>query len=191
MGTARRCCTTRAARSCYRAEIPENRPGKGVSSYATDLPLFGAVRTRPGNHLADCARPQPDPTVRAACLRQQERIETMQQTHDETRSTNNEQHQTPSTGPDAKKARVEAVLPTALVGPAQQGREPCPIILPRIAIGMSVAPYVPVLPAAAPLAIEHRATLVLTPVTNEEQGEGAAQEPIAPPPPAVPGQERG
>ncbi len=126
----------------------------------------------------------------------------MQQMHDETRSTNNEQQQALSTGPDAKKARVEAVLPTALVGPAQQGREPCPIILPHIAIGVSVAPYVPALPAAAPLALEHRATLVLTPVTNEEQGEetgaheqhpeeeGGAQEPIAPPPPAVLGQER-
>src|SRR5260370_21766829 len=121
----------------------------------------------------------------------------MQQMHDETHSTNNEQlqHQTPSTGLDAKKARLEAVLPTALVGPAQKGREPCPIILPRIAIGVSVAPNVPALPAvlavaAAPLAIEHRATLVLTPVTNEGEGEepaateqhpqdeGRAQDPI-------------
>ncbi len=122
----------------------------------------------------------------------------MQQTHDETRSTNNEQQQALSTGPDAKKARLETVLPTALVGPAQQGREPCPIILPRIAIGVSVAPYVPALPAGAPLALEHRTTLVLTPLTNEEKGEetgaheqhpqeeGAAQEPIAPPPPAAP-----
>ena len=134
----------------------------------------------------------------------------MQPMHDETRSTNHErlQYQTPSTGPDAKKARLEAVLPTALVGPAQKGREPCPIILPRIAIGVSVAPNVPALPAVlavagAPLAIEHRATLVLTPVTNEEKGEeigaheqhpqeeGGAQELIAPPPPAVPSQERG
>ncbi len=134
----------------------------------------------------------------------------MQPMHDETRSTNNErlQYQTPSTGPDAKKARLEAVLPTALVGPAQKGREPCPIVLPHIAIGVSVAPNVPALPAvlavaAAPLAIEHRATLVLTPVTNEEKGEeagaheqhpqeeGGAQEPIAPPTPTVPEQERG
>ncbi len=130
----------------------------------------------------------------------------MQQTHDETRSTNNEQQQALSTGPDAKKARLETVLPTALVGPAQQGREPCPIILPRIAIGVSVAPYVPALPAAAPLALEHRATLVLTPVTNEEKGEEpgahehqseeeegaeAVEEPIAPPPKASPEQERG
>jgi hypothetical protein len=131
----------------------------------------------------------------------------MQPMHDETRSTNNERHQMPSTGPDANKARLEAVLPTALVGPAQKGREPCPIILPRIAIGVSVAPNVPALPAvlavaAVPLAIEHRATLVLTPVTNEEKGEEtgaheqhsqeeeAAQEPIAPPP-AAPEQERG
>jgi hypothetical protein len=105
-----------------------------------------------------------------------------------------------STGPAASKARL---IPTALVGPAQQGREPCPIILPRIAIGVSVAPNVPVPSAAAPLAIEHRVTLVLTPVTNEgkreetgaheqhpEEEEGV-KEPIAPPPPAVPGQERG
>ena len=107
-----------------------------------------------------------------------------------------------STGPAASKARL---IPTALVGPAQQGREPCPIILPRIAIGVSVAPNVPALPAVlavagAPLALEHQATLVLTPVTNESEREEtgaheqhpereAAQEPIAPPPPAVPGQE--
>src|SRR5260370_16165919 len=111
-----------------------------------------------------------------------------------------------STGPAASKARL---IPTALVGPAQQGREPCPIILPRIAIGVSVAPNIPALPAVlavarAPLALEHQPTLVLTPVPNEEKGretgaheqhpqeEGAAQEPIAPPPPpAVSGQERG
>src|SRR5260221_13752442 len=111
-----------------------------------------------------------------------------------------------STGSAASKARL---IPTALMGPAQQGREPCPIILPRIAIGASVTPNVPVLPAVlagagAPLALEHQPTLVLTPVTNEEkeratgaheqhpQEEAAAQEPIAPPPPpAVSGQERG
>jgi hypothetical protein len=132
----------------------------------------------------------------------------MQQTHDETRSTNNEQQQALSTELVPKKARRETVLPTALVGPAQQGREPCPIILPRIAIRVSVAPNVPTLPAvlavaAAPLALEHRATLVLTPVTNEEKGqetgaheqhpeeeqEVVAREPIAPPP--VPGQKSG
>jgi hypothetical protein len=130
----------------------------------------------------------------------------MQQTHDETCSTNNEQQQARSTELVPKKARLETVLPTALVGPAQQGREPCPIILPHIAIGVSVAPYVPTLPAGAPLALEHRATLVLTPVTNEEKGEEpgaheqhpeeeegaeAVEEPLALPPPAVPGQERG
>src|SRR5258707_7983815 len=76
-----------------------------------------------------------------------------------------------STGPAASKARF---IPTALVGPAQQGREPCPIILPRIAIGVSVAPNVPALPAVLavappPRALEQRATLVLTPVTNEEK----------------------
>src|SRR5258708_33863247 len=121
MGTARRFCTTKTVRSCCRTESPENRPRKGVSSYATHPPLFGAVRTRPGDHLADFARPQPDPTVRAAFLRQQERTETMQQTHDETCSTNNEQQQALSTGPVPKKARLETVLPPALVGPAKQG----------------------------------------------------------------------
>jgi Baseplate J-like protein len=135
----------------------------------------------------------------------------MRPTPDERLSTNHEQlqHQTPSTGPGSNKARLETVLPTALAGPAQQGREPCPIILPRIAIGVSVAPHVPALPAvgasvAAPLALEHRPTLVLAPATNEgkEQDTGAhephseeadaANEPIAPPPPkASPEQERG
>jgi len=102
-----------------------------------------------------------------------------------------------STGPAADKARL---IPTALMGPAQQGREPCPIILPRIAIGVSVAPHVPALftsVAAPSLALEHRPTLVLTPVANEEkeQETGAHEqhpeeeavqvpaEPIAPPPP--------
>jgi hypothetical protein len=112
----------------------------------------------------------------------------MQQTHDETRSTNNEQ-QALSTGPDAKKVRLETVLPTALMGPVQQGREPCPIILPHIAIGVSVTPNIPVLPAEAPLALEHRATLVLTPVTNEgEREETGAHEQR---PAAAPGQKRG
>ncbi len=135
----------------------------------------------------------------------------MRPTPDERLSTNHEQlqHQTLSTGPGANKARLETVLPTALAGPAQQGREPCPIILPRIAIGVSVAPHVPALPAAgasvaAPLALEHRPTLVLAPATNEgkEQDTGAhkphseeadaANEPIAPPPPkASLEQERG
>ncbi len=128
----------------------------------------------------------------------------MQPTPDDRLSTTHEQlqHQMPSTGPGANKARLETVLPTALFGPAQQGREPCPIILPHIAIGMSVAPNVPALPAArasgAALAAAYHPTLVLAPVTNEEKGqetgahephpeeEDAARvpaEPIAPPPP--------
>jgi Baseplate J-like protein len=128
----------------------------------------------------------------------------MQPTPDDRLSTTYEQlqHQTPSTGPGANKARLETVLPTALFGPAQQGREPCPIILPHIAIGMSVAPNVPALPAArasgAALAAAYHPTLVLAPITNEEKGqetgahephpeeEDAARvpaEPIAPPPP--------
>jgi len=111
-----------------------------------------------------------------------------------------------STGPAASKARL---IPTALVGPAQQGQEPSPIILPCIAIGRSVTPHIPALftsVAAPSLALEHRPTLVLTPVTNEEKGqdtgaheqhpeeEEAAQipaEPIAPPPPTSPGQGHG
>jgi len=124
----------------------------------------------------------------------------MRQTHHETHVTKNEVYQ-PSIGQEASTARLAGeIIPTALVGPAHQGREPCPIILPRIAIGVSVAPNVPAPPAAAPLAIEHRATVVLTPVTNEGQEEetGAHEqhpeeeegvnEPIAPPPPTAPGQ---
>ncbi len=129
----------------------------------------------------------------------------MHQMHHETHVTKNEVCQ-PSTGHEASTARLLGeIIPTALVGPAQQGREPCPIILPHIAIGVSVAPYVPPLPAGAPLALEHRTTLVLTPLTNEEKGEEtgaheqhpqeekgaeAVEEPIAPPPKASPGQER-
>ncbi len=110
-----------------------------------------------------------------------------------------------STGLGADKARL---IPTALAGPAQHGREPSPILLPHITIGRAVAPNVPtrfISVAAASLALEHRPSLVLTPVTNEEKGQdtGAHEqhpeeetvqtpaEPLSPPPPAVPGQERG
>src|SRR5260370_40689517 len=95
----------------------------------------------------------------------------MQQTHDETRSTNNEQQQALSIGPVPKKARLETALPTALVGPAQQGREPCPVILPPISIGGSVAPNGPPLPAGAPPAIGHPATPALHPAPHQETGE--------------------
>jgi len=106
-----------------------------------------------------------------------------------------------STGPGASKARL---IPTALAGPAQQGREPCPIILPQIAIGRAVTPNIPALPAVLTVAPEYHPTLVLTPVTNEGKGEttGVQEqhpeqeeraetpgEPIAPPPKASPGQE--
>ena len=119
-------------------------------------------------------------------------------THDDEQCPAGGMFPSKSTGPSARQARL---IPTALAGPAQQGREPCPIILPRIAIGISVAPNVPALftsVAAPSFALEHRPTLVLTPVTNEEKGqetgayeqhpeqEEAAQvpaEPIAPPPP--------
>src|SRR6266436_2147058 len=130
----------------------------------------------------------------------------MQPMDDEARLTNHEQQEVPSTEQGAHKTRLPgAIIPTALMGPAQQGREPLPIILPRIAIGVSVAPNVPALPAGAPRALEHRAALVLTPVTNEEKGEEpgaqeyrpeeeegaeAVEELLAPPPKASPGQER-
>jgi hypothetical protein len=124
--------------------------------------------------------------------------------HDDERCPAGGMFPSKSTGPGADKARL---IPTALAGPAQHGREPSPIILPRIAIGMSVTPHIPALftsVAAPSLALEHRPTLVLTPVTNEEKGqetgaheqhpeEEAAQAPAEPiaPPPASPGQERG
>ncbi len=98
-----------------------------------------------------------------------------------------------STGPGADKARL---IPTALAGPAQQGREPCPIILPQIVIGRAVTPHIPALPSV--LATAYHPTLVLTPLTNEGKGEDTGAhgphpdeedavqvpaEPIAPPPP--------
>ncbi len=97
------------------------------------------------------------------------------------------------TGPGADKARL---IPTALAGPAQQGREPCPIILPQIVIGRAVTPHIPALPSV--LATAYHPTLVLTPLTNEGKGEDTGAhgphpdeedavqvpaEPIAPPPP--------
>src|SRR5260221_4317528 len=72
-----------------------------------------------------------------------------------------------STGPAARQARL---IPTALAGPSQQGREPCPIILPRIAIGVSVGPNAPALPAvlagaATSLCPAQQPTPALTPLT--------------------------
>src|SRR5215470_8416833 len=66
-----------------------------------------------------------------------------------------------STGPGTSKARL---IPTALAGPAQQGREPLPIILPHIAIGRAVAPHIPAFPAALAVAPAYHPTLVLAPV---------------------------
>ena len=103
----------------------------------------------------------------------------MQPTHDDMLSTNNEQQQAPGTGQVATKARL---IPTALMGPAQQGLEPCPIILPHIAIGLSVAPNIPALSAVAapPPAAEYQSTLVLTPVTNEgKREETGAHDPVS------------
>jgi len=133
----------------------------------------------------------------------------MQQTHDDRLLADNEQPQqhSPSTGPVAKARPGEAV-PMALMGPAQKGREPRPIILPRISMGGAVDPHAPVLPTAAmaattPPAVEYQATLMLASMTSEgnkeetherqseeEKGGEVAKEPIAPPPPpAEPGQE--
>ena len=136
----------------------------------------------------------------------------MQQIHDEAHVTNKQQSVL-STGPGAHQARLPGeVIPTALFGPAQQWREPVPIILPHIAIGRAVTPNIPVLPPAMlatvpPLAAAgYQPTVMLAPVTNEsERGATGAHEqhpeqeeraetpgePIAPPPKASPGQERG
>ena len=55
-------------------------------------------------------------------------------------------------GPGENPARV---LPTALAGPAQQGREPSPILLPRIAIGRAVAPHIPACFTSVAAASQH------------------------------------
>src|SRR5260370_1121863 len=210
METARKSSITRAARSRWRTGNPQSK--EGAHSHETGTTGLYALCLRPGHYLGGdyLASYRATGLPCLACVLRKGGI-FMRPTPDERLSTNHEQlqHQTPSTGQGANKARLETVLPTALAGPAQQGREPCPIILPRIAIGVSVAPHIPALPAArasvaAPLALEHRPTLVLAPVTNEGKGqetgahephseeEDAANEPIAPPPPpAVPGQERG
>src|SRR5260370_16476765 len=209
MATARRSCTTRAVRSRCQAGNPTSK--EGAAFHETGATCLCALCLRP-DHYRVYDRRTASRATGLQCLAWLLRKggTSMQPTPDERLSTNNEQlqHQTPSTGPGANKARLETVLPTALAGPAQQGREPCPIILPRIAIGVAVAPHVPALPAArasvaAPLALEHRPTLVLTPETNEGKGQetgaheqrpeeaDAANEPIAPPPPkASPEQER-
>src|SRR5258708_3410299 len=207
MATTRRSCTTRTARSRCQAGNPPSK--EGARSHETGATRLCALCLCPAHYLGGDRRASSRSSVLpcSACILRKGEL-SMQQTDDETRSTNNEQ-QIPSTGQVAKKARLEAVIPTALVGPAQQGREPYPIILPHITIGVSVAPNVPALPAAlavaaVPPAVEHRATLVLTPITNEgkreETGaheqrpaaaEGAVQEPIASPPPPVPEQKSG
>src|SRR5260221_14157587 len=93
----------------------------------------------------------------------------MQQTHDE--------QQAPGTGSGADRARLPGeIIPTALAGPAQKGREPLPIILPHIAIGRAVTPNIPAPTAARAAAVASPAaayhpTLALTPVTNEGKGE--------------------
>src|SRR5260370_20104992 len=170
MAIVRRCCTTKVGRSCCRVANPTSR--EGAPSHETGPTGLPAVCLCPADYLggdrraAHRATGLPGP----ACVLRKGEI-SMHQTHHETHLTKNEFCQ-PSTGQEESPARLPGeIIPTALVGPAQQGREPFPIILPRIAIGVSVAPKVPALPAAAPHAIEQRATLVLTPLTNEENGE--------------------
>src|SRR5260221_2102426 len=210
MATARKSSTTMMARSRRRAGNPPRK--EGACLHEAGATWLCALRLCPGDYRVPArrtARRAPGLPGLAWLLRKGEHA--MQPTPDDRLSTTHEQlqHQMPSTGPGANKARLETVLPTALFGPAQQGREPCPIILPHIAIGMSVAPNVPALftsVAAASLALEHRPTLVLSPVTNEGKGqdtgahkqhpeeEEAAQapaEPIAPSPKASPGQGSG
>src|SRR5260370_15656375 len=201
METARKSSITRAARSRCQAGNPPRK--EGAPSHETGATWLYALCLRPGHYLGgDYLASYRATGLQCLAWLLRKGGPSMQPTPDERLSTNNEQlqHQTPSTGPGANKARLETVLPTALAGPAQQGREPCPIILPRIAIGVAVAPHVPALPAArasvaAPLALEHRPTLVLTPETNEGKGQetgaheqrpeeaDAANEPSAPPPP--------
>src|SRR5260370_4231691 len=203
MEIARRCSTTKAGRSCCRATNPTSR--EGAPSDETGPTRLPAVCLRPADYLGGDRRAAHRATGSPGTAWVVRKGEShMHQTHHETHVTKNEVCQA-STGQEASTARLPGeMIPPALVGPAQQGREPCPIILPRIAIGVSVAPNVPALPAGAPRALEHRATLVLTPVTNEEKGEEtgaheqhpqeeegaeAVEEPIAPPPKASPGQE--
>src|SRR5260370_30102851 len=161
MATTRRSCTTRVARSRCQAANPTSK--EGVRSHETGATRLCALCLCPADYLggdrraAHRATDLPGP---AWILRKGEIP--MPQTHHETHMTKNEFCQ-PSTGQEASKARLPGeIIPTALFGPAQQGREPCPIILPRIAIALSAAPHVPALPPGARLALEHRATLVLT-----------------------------
>src|SRR5260370_1085212 len=169
METARKSSITRAARSRCRTGNPPSK--EGAPSHETGTTGLYALCLRPGHYLGGdyLASYRATGLPCLACVLRKGGI-FMRPTPDERLSTNHEQlrHQTPSTGQGANKARLETVLPTALAGPAQQGREPCPIILPRIAIGVSVAPHVPALPAAratvaTPLPLEHRPTLVLAP----------------------------
>src|SRR5260370_29273288 len=158
MATARRSCTTRTARSRCQAGNPTSK--EGARSHETGATRVCALCLCPAHYLGGDRRASSRSSVLpcSACVLRKGEL-SMQQTGDETRSTNNEQ-QIPSTGQVAKKARLEAVIPTALVGPAQQGREPYPIILPHITIRVAVAPYVPALPAGALLAPEHHTNLV-------------------------------
>src|SRR5260370_21687260 len=207
MGIARRCSTTKAVRSCCRVVNPTSR--EGVLSHETGPTGLCALRLRPAAHLggdrraAHRATGLPGP---AWVLRKGELP--MRQTHHETHVTKNELYH-PSTGQEASTTSLpREIIPTALVGPAQQGREPYPIILPHITIGVSVAPNVPALPAVLavatpPRALDHQPTLVLTPITNHEKGEeigtheqhpaqeGGVKEPIAPPPRAAPARQSG
>src|SRR5260370_36753631 len=202
-GIARKSCTIRAGRSRCKAANPASK--EGARSHERGPTWLRALGLCPADYLGGDRRAAHRATglpgrawvVRKGAI-------PMPQTHHETHVTKNEVCQ-PSAGQEASKA---GLVPTALMGPAQRGREPYPIILPHIAIGRAVVPNVPALPAVrasagASLAIERSATLVLTPETNGGKGqetgaheqhpkeEGGAQEPIAPPPKASPEQKSG
>src|SRR5260370_10941581 len=151
MGIARRCSTTKAARCCCRVANPTSR--EGVPSHETGPTGLCALRLRPAAHLGGDRRAAHRATGlpgTAWVLRKGEIP--MHQTHHETHVTKNEVCQ-PGTGQEASTARLPGeIIPTALVGPAQQGREPCPIILPRSAIRASAAPDRPAPPALLPAA---------------------------------------
>src|SRR5260370_10398705 len=148
METARKSSITRAARSRCQAGNPPSK--EGAPSHETGATWLYALCLRPGHYLGGdyLASYRATGLPCLACVLRKGGI-FMRPTSDERLSTNHEQlqHQTPSTGPGANKARLETVLPTALAGPAQQGTEPCPIIRPRIAIRAAGTSQVPSPPA--------------------------------------------
>src|SRR5258708_3447166 len=166
MAIVRKSSPTRTARSCCQAANPLDK--EGACSHETGPTGLCAFCLRPFAYRVHDRRTAYRATgLQCLAWLLRKGGTSMQPTPDESLSTTNEPCQ-PSTGQGASKARL---IPTALMGPAQQGWEPLLIILTRIAIGVSVAPNVPALPAALTGAAEYRPTLVLTPVTNEGKGE--------------------